>query len=115
MQHNIPLDAKYACPSLHCNAKLKLNSIAPDDSLVSDATRRQEQRKHFGGVPWRAPNTSISLEDFSIDTLHLIILRVDSLPFLRTVQANCNDATQEKGAQWLYEKCDIIINDKVAL
>ena len=49
-----------------------------------------------------------------IETLHLI-LHVVPLLFRQTVQANCNDATLEKVAQWLYEKCDIIINDKVAL
>jgi hypothetical protein len=35
--------------------------------------------------------------------------------FRQTVQANVNDKTLEKIAQWLYDKCDIIISDKVAL
>jgi hypothetical protein len=39
---------------------------------------------------------------------------VDSL-FNIDVRANVNDKTLEKLAQWLYDKCDIIIGDKVAL
>jgi len=49
-----------------------------------------------------------------MDTLHLI-LRVISLLFRQTVQANINNKTLEKVAQWLYNKCDITISDKVAL
>ena len=49
-----------------------------------------------------------------MDTLHLI-LRVVPLLFRQTFQANVNDKTLEKVAQWLYGKCDIIISDKVVL
>ena len=49
-----------------------------------------------------------------MDTLHLI-LRVVPLLFRQIVQANVNDTTLEKVAEWLYDKCDIIISDKVAL
>jgi hypothetical protein len=113
MQH-IPMGAQYACPSPHCNAQIKPGSVAPDSSLMNDTKRRAEQRKHFGGVPGRAPFTNIPLEDYIMDTLHLI-LRVVPLLFRQTVQANVNDKTLEKVAQWLYDKCDIIISDKVAL
>jgi hypothetical protein len=113
MQH-IPRDTEYACPSPHCSATIKVGSIAPDASLMNDSKRRAEQRKHFGGVPGRAPFTSIPLEDYIMDTLHLI-LRVVPLLFRQTVQANVNSETLEKVAQWLYAKCDIIISDKVAL
>ena len=113
MQH-IPMDADYACPSPHCTAKIKTGSTAPDASMMGDSKRRAEQRKHFGGVPGRLPFTNIPLEDCIIDTLHLV-LRVVPLLFRQTVQANVNDKTLETVAQWLYEKCDIIISDKVAL
>lgn len=113
MQH-IPMDVQYACPSPHCNAQIKPSSTAPDAESMNDTRRRAEQRKHFGGVPGRTPFTNIPLEDYIIDTLHLV-LRVVPLLFRQTVQANVNDKVLEKVAQWLYDKCDIIISDKVAL
>ena len=81
---------------------------------MNDTRQRAEQRKHFGGVPGRMPFTNIPLDDYSIDTLHLV-LRVVPLLFRHIVQANVNDKTLEKVAQWLYNKCDIIISDNVAL
>jgi hypothetical protein len=113
MQH-IPMNAQYACPSPHCHAQIKPGSVAPDSSLMIDTKRRAEERKHIGGVPGRAPFTNIPLEDYIMDTLHRII-RVVPLLFRQTAQANVNDKTLEKVAQWLYDKCDIVISDKVAL
>jgi hypothetical protein len=72
MQH-IPMDEDYSCPSPHCNAKVKTDSCAPDASIMGDSKRRAEQRKHFGGVPGRVPFTNIPLEDYIIDTLHLVL------------------------------------------
>jgi hypothetical protein len=97
MQH-IPMTAQYACSSPHCHAQIKPSSIAPDSSLMNDTNRCAEQRKHFGGVPGRAPFTTILLEDYMMDTLHLI-LRVVPLLFRQSVQANVNDKTLEKVAQ----------------
>ena len=113
MQH-IPMDVQYACPSPHCNAQIKPDSVAPDAESMNDTRRRAEQRKHFGGVPGRTPFTNIPLQDYIIDTLHLV-LRVVPLLFRQTVQANVNAKALEKVAQWLYDKCDVIISDKVAL
>jgi hypothetical protein len=111
MQH-IPSDAPYACPS--CKAKIKPDDAPPDASMMSDYKRRGEQRKHYGGVPGRLPFTNIPLQDYILDALHLI-LRVVPLLFRQTIQANVNKATMEKVAQWIYEKCDVIISDQVAL
>jgi hypothetical protein len=81
---------------------------------MNDTKRRAEQRKHFGGVHGWAPITNIPLQDDIMDTLHLI-LRVVSLLLRQIVQANVNDKTLKKVAQWLYDKCELIISDKVAL
>jgi len=113
MQH-IPSDAPYFCPSPHCKAKIMPGDSSPDASMMNDSKRRAEQRKHFGGVPGRLPFTSIPLQDYILDALHLI-LRVVPLLFRQTIQANVNKATMEKVAQWIYDKCDVIISDQVAL
>ncbi len=81
--------------------------------MMSDNKRRAEQRKHFGGVPGRLPFTNIPLQDYILDAIHLI-LRVVPLLFRQTIQANVNKSTMEKVAQWIYEKCDVIISDQVA-
>ncbi len=73
-----------------------------------------EQRKHYGGAPGRTPFTNIPLQDYIIDTLHLV-LRVVPLLFRQTIQANGKAKALEKVAQWLYAKCDVIISDKIAL
>ena len=112
--NHIPADAEYSCPSPHCKAKIKPDSSAPDASLMGDSKRRAEQRKHFGGVPGRQTFTNIPPEDYIIDVLHLI-LRVVPLLFRQTIQANVNTATMQKVAQWIYDKCDVIISDQVAL
>ena len=86
IQH-IPMDVQYACPSPHCNAHVKPGSIALDAESINDTRRRAKNHKHFGGVPGQTPFTNIPLEDYVIDTLHLV-LRVVPLLFRQTVQAN---------------------------
>jgi hypothetical protein len=83
-------------------------------STISLITRLHGFQKDFGGVPGRTPFTNIPLEDYIIDTLHLV-LRVVPLLFRRSVQAHVNAKVLDKATQWLYDKCAIIINDKVAL
>ncbi len=51
MMHHILMDEDYSCPLPQCNAKIKMNSCAPDSSIIGDSKRRAEERKHFGGVP----------------------------------------------------------------
>ena len=113
MQH-IPMDAQYNCPSPHCNVRIKPGSIAPNAKSTNETRRRAEQRTHFGDIPGRTPFINFPLDDYIIDILHLV-LRVVPLLFRHTVQANVNDKTLEKVAEWLYNKCDIIISGKVAL
>ena len=113
MQH-IPADAPYLCPSPHCKATIEPGDSPPDGSMKNNSKRHAEQRKHFGGVPSRLPFTSIPLGDYIIDAHHLI-LRVVPLLFRQTIQANINKATIEKVAQWIYDKCDVILSDQVAL
>ena len=97
MQH-IQMTAQYVWHSHHCNAQIKSSSIALDSSLMNDTKRRAEQRKLFGGVPGRAPFTTMPLEGYIMDMLHLI-LRAVPLPFRQTAQANGNDKTLEEVAQ----------------
>ena len=91
MQH-IPMDVQFACPSPHCNAQINPGSAPLDAESMNDTRRRAEQRKHFGGVPGRVLFTNIPLDDYIIDTLHLV-LRVVPFIFRQTVQANVNDKT----------------------
>jgi hypothetical protein len=81
---------------------------------MRDSKRRAEHLKHFGGVPRRLPFANIPLEDYNFHSVHLV-LRVCPLLFRPIVQAKVNDKVLETVAQWLDEKCDIIISKNVAL
>ena len=90
----IPSDAPYAC--LSCKAKIKPDDVPPDASMTSDYKRRGEQRNHYGGVPERLPFTSIPLEDYILDALHLI-LRVVPLFFSADHSGQCQQGHDGEG------------------
>ena len=107
---------RYRCPAPECQKYVEPHDAKPNASkdVMNATTRQREQRKHFGTVPGRDPYALIEPEDYVEDFLHMV-LRSIPIIFRQTLSANCTKETMAKVAQWIYDQCDIIISDDVAL
>ena len=108
---------RYRCPAPDCQKYVEPNDAKPNatsNKEMNAATRQREQRKHFGTVLGRDPYARIEPEDYVEDFLHMVLRSVPII-FRQTLSANCTKETMAKVAQWMYDHCDIIISDEVAL